>query len=66
MGGEEGDEGCLHVEAEGIVIEVDGVEVWELKKCGKKGRKRSWDFGEETAGEDVREVGDLERAMLAN
>jgi len=57
--GEEGDERCLHVQAEGVVVEVDGVQVWKLEKGLKKGRESGGDFGEEAAGEDVGEVGDL-------
>lgn len=35
--GEEGDEGRLHVEAEGVVVEVYGVEVGELEEGGQEG-----------------------------
>lgn len=36
VGGEEGDEGCLGVEAECIVVQVDGVEVWEGEQRGQE------------------------------
>ena len=59
MLGEEVDEGRLGVEAEGVVGEVDGVEVGEGEERGEEGGERLRDLGEETAGEDVGEVGDL-------
>lgn len=57
--GEEGDEGGLHVQAEGVVVQVYGVEVGELEEGGEQGGERGGDFREEAAGEDVGEVGDL-------
>jgi hypothetical protein len=57
--GEEGDEGCLHVQAEGIVIEIDSVQIRKLEKGSEEGGEGGGDFGEEAAGEDVGEVGDL-------
>lgn len=57
--GEEGDEGRLHVEAEGVVVEVYGVEVGELEEGGQERGEGGGDFREEAAGEDVGEVGDL-------
>jgi hypothetical protein len=56
---QEGDQRRLCVEAEGIVIEVDSVQVWEIEDRGEEGGKRFGDFAEEAAGEDVGEVGDL-------
>lgn len=64
--GEEGDEWCLHVETESIVVQVNGVEVWKLKESSEEGRKGGWDLGEEATGEDVGEVGDLKVEMLVN
>lgn len=57
--GEEGNERCLHVETESVVVQVDGVELWELEKRSEEGGKGGWDLGEEATGEDVGKVGDL-------
>lgn len=59
--GEEGDERRLHVQAEGVVVEVYGVEVGELEEGGQERGEGGGDFREEAAGEDVGEVGDLVR-----
>lgn len=58
--GEEVDEGRLGVEAEGVVGEVDGVEVGQREEGGEEGGERLRDLGEEAAREDVGEVGNLE------
>lgn len=60
MLGEEVDERGLRVEAEGVVGEVDGVEVREGEEGGEEGGEGLWDLREEAAREDVGEVGDLE------
>lgn len=57
---QEVDEGRLGVEAEGIVAEVDGVEVLEGEEGGQEGGEGRGDLGEEARGEDVGEVGGAE------
>jgi hypothetical protein len=57
--GEEVDEGRDGVEAEGVVGEVDGVELGEREQRGEEVRQRGRDLGEKTRREDVGEVGDL-------
>ena len=56
---QECDQGCLGVQTEGVVVEVDGVEVREVEDRGKEERKRFGDLVEEATGEDVGEVGNL-------
>lgn len=60
---EERDQGGLRVEAEGVVVEVNGVEVREVEDRGEEGGERFGDFAEEAAGEDVGEVGNLVRGV---
>ena len=59
-GGEEGDEGVDGAPAEGVVREVDlderGLADERVADRGERGR----DLGDEAAGEDVGEVGNLE------
>jgi hypothetical protein len=57
---QEGDQGRLGVEAEGVVVEVDGVEVREVEDRGEEGGERVGDLAEEAAGEDVGQVGNLQ------
>lgn len=57
--GEEGHEGRLDVQAECIVVEVDSGELGEVEDGGQEGRDGVGDFAQESAGEDVGEVGDL-------
>lgn len=59
MSSEKGDEGRLGVEAEGVVVEVDRVEVRQVEDGGEQGGERLGDFVQEAAGEDVGEVCDL-------
>jgi hypothetical protein len=66
MLGEEFDKGSLCVEAEGVVREIDGVEVGEGEESTEKMLKCRRDFREEAGCEDVCEVCDLTRLMLAN
>ena len=56
---EEGDNGCLRVEAKGIVVEVDGVEVREVEDGGEERGKGIGDFAEESSGENIVEASDL-------
>lgn len=65
MGGEKGDEGCLHVQAESVVVEVDGVEVWEVEEASEKGGEGGWNLGKKATGKDVGEVGDLEGVIVS-
>lgn len=57
---EEIDEGRLGVEAEGVVAEVDGVQVLQGEERGEEGGEGGGDLGEEARGENVGEVGGLE------
>lgn len=57
--GEESHEGRLDVQAECIVVEVDSGELGEVEDGGQEGRDGVGDFAQESAGEDVGEVGDL-------
>src|SRR5690606_19825846 len=44
---------------EGVVVEVDGIEVREVEDRGEERGEGFGDFGEEPAGEDVGQVGNL-------
>jgi hypothetical protein len=59
VGGEEGHERRLHVKAEGIVVQVDGVKLGEVKHRGEKRGDSVGDLAEESTGEDIGEVCDL-------
>jgi hypothetical protein len=60
VGGEEGHERRLHVKAEGIVVQVDGVKLGEVKHRGEKRGDSVGDLAEESTGEDIGEVCDSE------
>lgn len=60
MGGEESNNGGLRVESKSVIVQVDGVEVWMVKDRGKQQRDSFWDFGKESACEDVGKVGNLQ------
>jgi hypothetical protein len=57
--GEEVDEGRDRVEAEGVVREVDRVQVGQREQRGEEEGQRGRDLGEEARREDVGEVGGL-------
>jgi hypothetical protein len=57
--GEEVDEGRDRVEAEGVVREVDRVQVGQREQRGEEEGQRGRDLGEKARREDVGEVGDL-------
>ena len=59
MGGEESDERCLRVEAEGVVVEIDRVELREVEDGSEEVREGFGDLGQQPTCEDVGEVGDL-------
>ena len=63
MLGEEIDEGADGVEAEGVVAQIDGVQVWALEEGGEEGGEGGWDLGEEAGGEDVGEFGRFEGGL---
>jgi hypothetical protein len=56
---EEGDQGRLRVETEGVVVEVDCVELRKIEDRGEERGKRFGDLAEKAAGEDVGKVGNL-------
>jgi hypothetical protein len=56
---EESDQRGLRVQAEGIVVKVDGVKLGKVEDGGKERGKRLGNFVEETSGEDVGKVGNL-------
>lgn len=60
VAGEEIDEGRLRVEAEGVVAQVDGVQVGQSEEGGQEGGERLGDLVEEPGCEDVGEVGGVE------
>lgn len=60
VGGEEGHERRLHVKAEGIVVQVDCVKLGEVEHRGEKRGDSVGDLAEESTGEDIGEVCDLE------
>jgi hypothetical protein len=64
--GEKFDEGRLCVEAEGVVGEVDSVEVGKGEESAEEMLQCGWDFGEKAGCEDVCEVCDLRDLQLAN
>ena len=57
------DEGCLCVKAEGIVAEVDSVQVLWREQGYEEGVEGGWDLGEKPGGEYVGEVGSLEQGQ---
>lgn len=59
MGSEECDERSLCVETEGVVVQVYGMEVWQVEDRGQKGGQGLGDFIQEATSEDVGEVCDL-------
>lgn len=59
MGCKERDKGCLSVEAESIVVQVDGVEVRQVQDRGKERGEGLGDLVEQTTSEDIGEVRDL-------
>jgi hypothetical protein len=63
--GEELYERSLCVETESVVGEIDGVEVWEREESTEEMLKCRGDFREEAGCEDVCEVCDLRRLVLA-
>ena len=64
--GEELNERSLCVEAEGVVGQINGVEVGEREESTEEMLKCRRDFREEAGCEDVCEVCDLRHLMLAN
>jgi hypothetical protein len=64
VGGKEGNEGRLGVQAEGVVVKVDGVELGEVEDRGEEGGKSFGDLVKESAGEDIGEVCDLGEGVL--
>ena len=44
VGGEESDEGGLGIEAEGVVVQIDGVEFGKGEEGGKEGREGLGNF----------------------
>lgn len=59
MGCEERDEGRLGVETEGVVVQIDGMQVRQVEDGGEKGGEGLGNLVEQTAGEDIGEVRDL-------
>lgn len=64
VGGKEGNEGRLGVQAEGVVVKVDGVELGEVEDRGEEGGESFGDLVKESAGEDIGEVCDLGEGVL--
>lgn len=59
VGGEKSHKRGLSVEAEGIVVEVDGGKVGVVQDSGEDGGNASWDLVQQSAGEKVGKVGGL-------
>jgi len=59
VSGKERDQRGLGVETEGVVVEVDRVELWEVKNRRQQRRERLGDLVEQTAREDVGQIGNL-------
>lgn len=64
VGGKEGNEGRLGVQAKGVVVKVDGVELGEVENRGEEGGESFGDLVKESAGEDIGEVCDLGEGVL--
>ena len=60
VGGEESHERRLNVQAESIVVQVDSGEFGEVEDRGQERGDSVGDLAQESTGEDVGEVGDLE------
>lgn len=62
--GEEGDKRGLGVEAERIVVQVDGVEVRQVKNRREQGGESFRNLVEQTAREDIGKVGNLVSCLV--
>ena len=66
VGGEECDKRCLHIQSKGVIVEVHGVQIWQLEERSEKRGKRSWDFGKETTSEDVAKICNLKMTVSSS
>ena len=66
MGGQEGHQGRLGVEAEGVIVQVDGVEFRKVENGGEEVGEGFGDFVKESAGEDIGKVRDLDKTELGD